>query len=325
MPCIELVASGGTIASRSGAAGRQATVRADELLASVGTIPPGVALRTRDVATKGSYAFGTADLLTLAREVHRGLAAGDVDGIVLTHGTDAMEETAFLLDLVHDDPRPVVLTGAQRPFDDAAPDGPANLADALAVAADPAARDRGVLLAFDGFVFPARGVRKSDTLSGHAFAAPGRGPVFRVADGRPIPVARPHRAAPLPLDLDRADLPRVDVVSAYPGADGVHVRASRAVGAEGLVVAALGVGNAGPAMVEAVAEAVAAGVPVLICSRVTAGPVAPLYAGGGADLERAGAVFADDLSPWQARLLLAVALAVPGRDAAEIVRAWLAS
>jgi L-asparaginase len=323
MPCIELLATGGTIASRSGADGRQAAVRADELLATVGTPPAGVEIRTRDVATKGSYAFGTADLLGLVREVRTGLAS-DVDGIVLTHGTDTMEETAFLLDLVHDDPRPVVLTGAQRPFDDAAADGPANLADALAVAADPAARDRGVLLAFDGFALPARGVRKSDTLSAHAFTAPGRGPVFRVADGRPIPLARPHRPAALRLDLDRADLPRVDVVSAYPGADGVHVRASLAAGAAGLVVAALGAGNVGPAMVEAVAEAVAAGVPVLISSRVTAGPVAPLYAGGGAELARVGAVFADDLSPWQARLLLAVASAVPDRDATAVVRSWLA-
>jgi L-asparaginase len=168
-------------------------------------------------------------------------------------------------------------------------------------------------------------VRKSDTLSGHAFTAPGRGPAFRVVDGRPIPIARPHRPAALRLDLDRPDLPRVDVVSAYPGADGVHVRASLAAGAAGLVVAALGVGNVGPAMVEAVAEAVAAGVPVLICSRVTAGPVAPLYAGGGAELARVGAIFADDLSPWQARLLLAVASAVPDQDAATVVRSWLAA
>jgi L-asparaginase len=324
MPLIDLVATGGTIASRSGVAGRQATVRADELLSTLGSVPRGVEVRARDVATKGSYAFGTADLLGLVREVRSALD-GDADGIVLTHGTDAMEETAFLLDLTHDDARPVVLTGAQRPFDDAAPDGPANLADAVAVAAAPAARDCGVLLAFDGFAFPARGVRKTDTLSAHAFAAPGRGPAFRIAAGRPIALARPHRPAPLALDLDRPDLPRVDVVSAYPGADGVHVRASLAAGAAGLVVAALGVGNAGPALVEAVADAVAVGVPVLICSRGPAGPVAPLYAGGGAALERAGAVFADDLSPWQARLLLAVASAVPDRDAATVVRSWLAA
>jgi L-asparaginase len=322
MPCITLLATGGTIASRSGATGRQATVRADELLASVGATPSGVDIRTRDVATKGSYAFGTADLLTLAREVRTALADG-ADGVVLTHGTDTMEETAFLLDLVHDDLRPVVLTGAQRPFDDVAPDGPANLADALCVAADPAARDHGVLLTFDGVALPARGVRKSDTLSAHAFTAPGRGPAFRLVDGRAIPLARPHRPAPLPLDLDVPDLPRVDVVSAYAGADGLHVRASVEAGAAGIVVAALGAGNVGPALVEAVAGAVADGVPVLISSRVTTGPVAPLYAGGGTELDRVGAVFADDLSPWQARLLLAVALAVPGRDAATVVRSWL--
>jgi L-asparaginase len=113
-------------------------------------------------------------------------------------------------------------------------------------------------------------------------------------------------------------------VAAYPGADGRHVQASVDAGAAGVVLIALGAGNAGPAMVAAVAEAVAAGVHVLVTTRVTAGPVVPLYAGGGVALERAGAVFAGDLSPWQARVLLAVACTLPDQDPLGVVRQWLA-
>ncbi|MEU6524987.1 asparaginase [Streptomyces sp. NPDC046924] len=320
---IQVVATGGTIASRGGAEGRRATVLAKELVASVGPLPAGAEVATRDVVTRGSYAFGTADLLALAREVRDALHGG-ADGVVMTHGTDTMEETAFLLDLAFDDPRPIVLTGAQRPFDDRAADGPVNLGDALAVAADDAARGLGTLLVFDGFAFPARGVRKSDTMSAHAFTAPGRGPALRIVDGRVVPLSQPGARPRFPLDLDLPDLPRVDVVPVYPGADGLFVRASLDAGAAGVVVAAVGAGNAGPELVEAVAEAVASGHPVLICSRVHSGPVAPLYAGGGTELHRAGAVFADDLSPWQARLLLAAASAVPGRSPEALVRAWLA-
>ncbi|MEV3947703.1 asparaginase [Streptomyces halstedii] len=320
---IQVVATGGTIASRSGAEGRRATVLAKELVASVGPLPEGATVGARDVVTRGSYAFGTADLLALAREVRAALRDG-ADAVVMTHGTDTMEETAFLLDLLFDDPRPIVLTGAQRPFDDRAADGPANLGDALAVAGDDAARGLGTLLVFDGFAFAARGVRKSDTMSARAFSAPGRGPVLRVADGRVVPLARPVPGPRVPVDLDLPRLPRVDVVPVYPGADGLFVRASLEAGAAGVVVAAAGAGNAGPELVEAVAEAVAAGHPVLISTRVHSGPVAPLYAGGGAELRRVGALFADDLNPWQARLLLAAAAAVPGRPPQDVVRSWLA-
>jgi L-asparaginase len=320
---IRIVATGGTIASRSEAEGRRPAVQAKELVASVGPLPDGMEVDVRDVSTRGSYAFDTGDLLAPAREVGDALRDG-ADGVVMTHGTDTMEETAFLLDLAFDDPRPIVLTGAQRPFDDRAADGPADLGDALAVAADDTARGHGPLLVFDGFAFPARGVRKSDTLSAHAFTAPGRGPALRVVDGRVVPLWRPSPSPRLPLDLGLSRLPRVDVVPVYPGADGLFVRASLDAGATGVVVAAAGAGNAGPELVAAVGDAVAAGHPVLVCSRVHSGPVVPLYAGAGAELRRAGALFAGDLSPWQARLLLAAASAVPGRSPQELVRAWLA-
>jgi L-asparaginase len=313
---VHLLATGGTIASRRTDGGLSATTPAAELLAAVGPLP-GLEVTGSDLTTVPSFALTGADVRGLVHEVRRQLA-DDVDGVVVTHGTDTMEESAFLADLVHDDPRPVVFTGAQRPFDAPAPDGPANLADALRVAADPAARDLGVLLAFDGLVFAARGVRKVETLRSAAFAAPGRGPVLRVAGGAVVPLARPPRPPALPLDL-AAELPRVDVVACAQGSDDALLRAAVAAGAAGVVLEAFGAGNVPPPVAVAAADLVAGGVPVLVCSRVPSGSVAPLYAGGGASLARDGALFGGDLSPWQGRLLLAAALAVDPQDPGRVL------
>ncbi len=316
MARVHLLATGGTIASRRTDDGLSATTPAAELLAAAGPLP-GLEVTVSDLTTVPSFALTGADVRGLLREVREHLADG-VDGVVVTHGTDTMEESAFLADLVHDDPRPVVFTGAQRPFDAPAPDGPANLADALRVAADPAARDLGALLAFDGLVFAARGVRKVETLRGAAFGAPGRGPVLRVAGGAVVPLGRPPRPPALPLDL-AADLPRVDVVACAQGSDDALLRAAVAAGAAGVVLEAFGAGNVPPPVAAAAAELVAGGVPVLVCSRVPSGPVAPLYAGGGASLARDGALFGGDLSPWQGRLLLAAALVLDPRDPGRVL------
>jgi L-asparaginase len=313
---VHLLATGGTIASRRTDDGLSATTPAAELLAAAGPLP-GLEVTVSDLTTVPSFALTGADVRGLLRAVRERLADG-IDGVVVTHGTDTMEESAFLADLVHDDPRPVVFTGAQRPFDAPAPDGPANLADALRVAADPAARDLGALLAFDGLVFAARGVRKVETLRGAAFGAPGRGPVLRVAGGAVVPLGRPPRPPALPLDL-AADLPRVDVVACAQGSDDALLRAAVAAGAAGVVLEAFGAGNVPPPVAAAAAELVAGGVPVLVCSRVPSGPVAPLYAGGGASLARDGALFGGDLSPWQGRLLLAAALALDPQDPGRVL------
>ncbi|WP_346623812.1 asparaginase [Blastococcus montanus] len=320
---VQLLATGGTIASRHGPGGLAARTPAAELLAAAGS-PAGVTVTTSDLSTVGSFALDTSDLRGLVAEARRCLVEG-VDGVVVTHGTDTMEESAYLADLVHDDPRPIVFTGAQRPFDSPAPDGPRNLADALRVASTPAARDLGVLLCFDGHVFAARGVRKVETLRSGAFAAPGRGPVLRVDGDAVTSLARPPRGPALPLDL-AADLPRVDVVPLYLGADDTLLRAAVAAGAAGIVLQAFGAGNATPVVAATVADLVSGGLPVLVSSRVPSGPVAPLYTGGGgADLARDGALLAGDLSPWQARLLLAAALAVSPDDPLTVVAGHLAA
>jgi L-asparaginase len=320
MPRVHLLATGGTIASRHTDAGLSAATPAAELLASVGPLPD-VDVTVSDLSTVGSFALSMADARTLVLEARRCLS-DDVAGVVVTHGTDTMEESAYLADLVHDDPRPLIFTGAQRPFDSPAPDGPGNLAAALRVAASPLSRDVGVLLCFDGLVFAARGVRKVDTLRSAAFDAPGRGPLLRVTEASVLPLARPARRGAVPLDLE-GELPRVDVVPCYLGADDALLRAAVAAGARGVVLEAFGAGNVPPMIADGVAGLVSSGIPVLVSSRVPSGPVAPMYAGGGASLARAGARFAGDLSPWQARLLLTAALAHDPDDPQRVLDAQL--
>lgn len=309
---LQLIATGGTISSTGGLGALEARLGADELLATL-TRPSAEDVRTLDLTTVVSSALTGRDLLRLHRAVRAALDEG-VDGVVVTHGTDAMEETALLLDLLHDDDRPVVLTGAQRAADAVAPDGPANLAAALELAAHPDARGCGVLVVFDGEAYAARGVRKVHTVRAGAFAAPGLGPTHRVAAGRVDLLRRSVRRAGWSLPADVVDLPRVDVVATHLGADGSLLTAARTAGAAGIVVAAMGAGNTPPGVTTAVEEACAAGVPVVITSRVPEGPVAPLYGSGGSALQRGGAVLAGDLSPWQARTLLAVALAADPDD-----------
>lgn len=306
-PHVVLLATGGTISSRvradlDGAA--VASDAADELLRGAGGGHP-LPVRVVDVFRVGSYALTVDDMLLVCSRVAEALANPAAAGVVVTHGTDTMEETAFLADLVHDDPRPVVFTGAQRTADSADPDGPGNLARAITLAGSPGGRDRGVLLAFAGDVFPANGVRKAHTIGPHAFAHPGRD-----ADTG----ARPE-ALPLP---DAAARCRVDLVASYPGADATHLRASLAAGATGIVLQGTGNGNANPALCRAVADATAGGTVVVTSTRVDAGPVVATYgAGGGKDLLAAGAIPSGLLRPSQSLVLLSLLLRL-GRPRAGI-------
>ncbi|PVZ11828.1 asparaginase [Actinomycetospora cinnamomea] len=312
-PPVHLVATGGTIAS-TGFPGPLAPARDGRaLLADAGVVddlPADVTagVTVTDLATAGSFAMGWDDLRRLHAAVTAALEAG-AEGVVVTHGTDTMEESAYGLDLLLDDRRPVVLTGAQRAADEPGADGPANLRTALTVAASPEVRGDGVLLCFDGEAFAARGVAKRHTLAAGAFGGP---VVHRVLDGSVRRVARPLRRPALPLPA--GEPPRVDVVAAHHGADGTLLRAAVAAGAGGVVLAAVGIGNASPDVIEAVGEAVDAGVTVLVASRVPEGPVSARYASGGAALLERGARLAGDLSPWQARILLGLVLAADPAD-----------
>ncbi|PRX44652.1 L-asparaginase [Prauserella shujinwangii] len=312
---VVVLSTGGTIATRGGLAHDDASALLERLPAD-----PGVALDGKDVFCLGSYLLTPHDMRRVVHEVHAALTDPDVLGVVVTHGTDSMEETAFLAELFHDDPRPVVFTGAQRPADNPDSDGPRNLADAIAVAASTPARDHGVLITFDGRIFPARGTRKAHTVAPAAFSAPDRGPIGHTRQGLVELTATPARSTPLVLADFALDGVRVDVVPCYPGTDTVALDAVTAAGSTGVVLEATGAGNANPAVRDAVARLTADGVVVALSTRVHAGPIAELYRnGGGIDLVEAGAVPVGDLRPSQARVLLTALLGC-FRDPARVAR-----
>ena len=299
-----VISTGGTIASTTDATGaRVPTLTCEELVSRSGTTEP---VRTYDAASLDSSSVTLAEVDILRSLVRKALDDASVTGIVITHGTDSMADTALALDLVHDDPRPVVLTGAQRPADADAPDGPENLRRAIDTAADPLRRGQGVLVHFGGDTLPARGLYKAHTGELRAFA--------HAAD-RPLP--RPA-AAPL-AQLDGCNIP---VIAAWPGADDALVDAVAASRPDGIVVAALGAGNVSEQMGTGLARALDAGIPVVISTSVPRGEVAFAYggAGGGSTLGAKGALPAGFLRPGQARMALATALAA-GVDPAPLLGA----
>jgi L-asparaginase len=307
MPRVVVLATGGTISSRRTNGSVTAVDDAATLLAGV-DVSDDIAVEHHDVLRIGSYRMSFADQRTLAEEVTRQLDRGDVDGVVITHGTDTMEETAILLDLIHEDAKPVVLTGAQRAADVADTDGPRNLRDAITVAADPAARGHGTMVVFGGAILAARGVRKSHTVELAAFTSPA-GTIGDVFTGSARLHGLPARPVRLTLPDTRFDAVRVDIVAAYPGGDDVLLRAAVAAGARGIVLAAMGIGNASPGVAEGIAEIIRTGVVVALSTRVAAGPILPVYGdGGGADLVAAGAVPVT-LPASQSRIALALLLA----------------
>lgn len=310
MPHVLVLATGGTIASRTRPDGAAvAADPAERLLLSVPALPAAITVETRDVLRANSFALTHADLRTIAEAVATAVSRDDVDGVVVTHGTDTLEETAALLQLVTDDPRPVVLTGAQRAADAPGGDGPGNLRDAIVVAASDAARGAGALVVFASRIHAADGVAKARTLDADAFAPRDGEPVGRVA-GDQVTLAAPARALPpLPQPTPRFDGIRVDCVSVHPGSDAALFRAAVAAGARAVVVIGTGAGNTNSALVPEIEAATRAGILVALGTRVAHGPVAAIYGdGGAADAVRAGAVPLGRLSVAQARILIALLL-----------------
>lgn len=254
-----------------------------------------------------SYALGAAEWLALAATVNKLLARDDVDGVVITHGTNTLEETAYFLHLVVTPPKPVVLVGAMRPSNGLGADGYLNLVRAVQVAGAPRSRGQGVLVVLNDTIYGARDVTKTNTFRVHTFQGPDTGPLgYADADGR---IVYYHRPVGFPADRPAfdvaglADLPRVDVVVSYIGADATFVDAAVAAGAKGIVSAGTGAGRVTPAEDAAYDRALARGVVVCQSSRVGSGRVSR-----SPGMARRGVVAADNLQPWKAKVLLQLAL-----------------
>ena len=249
------------------------------------------------------------------------LARPEVDGIVVTHGTDSLEETAYLLARSVRGDKPIVLTGAMRTSSDLGWDGPANLGAAAAVAASRDARGHGTLVVMSDRIYSGLDVTKVHTSMVDAFESPGLGPLGVVDDGRVIFRRENPDAGDALLTPPRLGGP-VDIVYAFTGADSRLLEASRRE-ADGVVVAAMGRGNVPPAMVPGIAAFIADGKPVVVTSRAIRGRVGDTYGyeGGGRRLHEAGAIFGGARRPLQARVDLMLALGA--RMTVDEIRALL--
>jgi L-asparaginase len=247
-------------------------------------------------------------MFDLARRLEAVLARPDIAGAVVTHGTDTVEETASLVDLVLRSPKPVVFAVAMRNLSEVAPDGPRNLLGALTIAASPAAAGRGVLLAVNDEVHAARWVVKTDATHIHTFQSPGRGPLGRLAWDGPRFAWPPLRPAPLPVERIE---PAVALVKVVAGMDSTLIAAALDHGARGLVIEGSGAGNIPDSATPGIIAAQARGVPVVIVSRSPFGLLSPTYGtpGGGRSLRERGVILGQNLNGPKARIRLMVALA----------------
>lgn len=319
-PVCQLIATGGTIAMRPAEAGG-APVPADSGEALLAAVPELAAIADVEVLSLynvPSPHMNPARWVGLHEAVTAALDRDEVAGVIVTHGTDVLEETAWFLDLTVNSDKPVVLTGAMRDAASRDFDGPGNLLAATKVCVAQASRGRGAMLVMEDVIHAGREVRKGHTARGD-FTSGEAGALGEVRAVGPVFWRRPEQREHIPLAIQ--ELPRVDIVAMYPGADGSGIDAAVAAGAEGIVVAALGLGNVNPAMALAIEGAIEANVAVVISSRVVEGAVAPLYGyiGGGASLLAAGGIFAEDLSPQKARIKLMLTLqGTEGREGLRI-------
>lgn len=305
-PRIRILATGGTIAGSAGSATRRGyrpgEIGISELLAAAEALALAARFDGRDIAAIGSQDIGWREWDSLHRELSAALEDATVDGVIITHGTDTAEETAFLLDLTLSANKPVVLVGAMRPADAVGSDGMRNLANAVRVASDPGAAGRGVMVVMSDQVFAAIDVRKAATGGAEAFRGFPRGPIGSVTPtsldwfGPADPGGRTARFA------WPATLPRVPILHCYAGMDEADV-ACMLSGAAGLVFAGLGQGNAPASVIAALANA---GVPVVRSSRVDQGSVDRNLE---VDDDALGFIAARGLGPAKARILLQVLLA----------------
>ena len=320
-PSILVLATGGTIAGEAGSATRRdyrpGQIDIETFLREVAALKLPARLEGRQVANIDSANIGPAIWRDLHDGIFTAISDPECDGIIITHGTDTAEETAFLLDLTLPSTKPVVLVGAMRPADAVGSDGLRNFANAVRVAADAEASGRGVLLVMDDRVLSARDARKARTTGPNAFASYPRGPAALATPASLDwlqPQWRPEETARWEFP---ADFPRVPILHCYAGQTADSVKRMVEDGARGIVLAGLGDGNAPDQVRSALAEAARQGIVVVRASRVDEGLV-----DREPEDDANGFVASRALGPAKARILCQVLIANGVTDPDEVQDAF---
>ncbi|MFQ3324198.1 MAG: L-asparaginase [Pseudomonadales bacterium] len=309
LPRVVILATGGTIAgagdSATNSAYQAAKLPIDDVLNSVPEIHALAEINGEQVAQIGSQAMNNEVWLKLAARVDYYLAATEVDAIVIIHGTDTMEETAYFLSLVVSSAKPIVLVGSMRPSSSLSPDGARNLYNAVAVAASAKSKNHGVMVVMNDAILSAKDVTKANTTQVSTFVARNSGPLGNVELGDVNFYQAPMTANSI-FDVSGLKvLPQVDIVYGYANASPVPVNALVEAGAKGIINAGVGNGNFYPEVEEALKAARSKGVVVVRSSRVGSGHV---LRNSEVNDDKLDFVVADDLSPQKARILLMLAL-----------------
>jgi L-asparaginase len=315
LPRVGLILTGGTIDSVGNdrldlawyiETGKKLDAR--ELLAQVPEINDFAVVQETPFRRLPSHALVDKDWLDLLRSIHSVLDDDQADGVVVTHGTNTLEETAYFLNLTLKTDKPVVVVGSMRPASAMSADGYLNLVNAVKVAADPHARGRGCLVVMNDTIFSARDVTKTSTSRVEAFQSRDVGPLgFADGDGKLVYYHRSVKKHTTDTEFDvrsLQSLPRVDIVVSYVGADGTMIEAAADAGAKGIVSAATGAGRPTPAEDAAFDRAYREKKMLMcVCSRIGSGRTVR-----SPGLTRRGFVAGDNLQPWKARILLSLAL-----------------
>lgn len=311
-PKVTILATGGTIAGAA-ATGTQSgytsgAVTIDAMLAAVPGIDKVATVKGEQVANVGSQDMSFDILLKVAKRINAIAPSADVNGIVITHGTDTMEESAYFLNLTVKTDKPVVMVGSMRPSTAVSADGPLNLYNAVGVAADPRAKGRGVMVVMNDQIHAAHSLTKTSTTAVETFMSPGRGLIGMASYGKNDFYSAPVWKHTTQSEFDIANvtkLPRVDVIFADVDMPADLIDASVANGAKGIVIAGVGNGNMNKTAVDAASRAAKKGVIVVRSSRVPTGLV-----GRNVELDddKLGFIASYELNPQKARILLALAL-----------------
>ncbi|MGO2580905.1 MAG: asparaginase [Halomonas sp.] len=316
---IVVLTTGGTIASKPGESGRSQSgaLNGEQLLDRV-VLPQGVeaTVEVISILQKPSNAITLADLAELYLQGRKALARPDVDGLVITHGTDTLEETAYFLSLTLPADKPCVITGSQRAPHQLGTDAFKNICDAIVAATSPQLRQHGCVVVFNESLFTARYARKMSSFQLHGFNAPGAGPLGYI-DGQRVKLYHAATAVANPIEGWDFPLPRVDLLTAYLDASPDVLKVCVESGAKAIVIDGLGRGHVPPSWMNAIRELVSAGVPVAVVSSCAQGPVNTSYEFSGSldDLLSAGVIALNDISARKARLALALLLSSTPRAA----------